>query len=204
MSNPTETTSFDLSEITPRDAYKLTTGLVVPRPIGWIGSVSASGVANLAPYSFFNLLAGDPPHVGFSAGTGRKDSLANVREVPEFTVNIVTIETVEAMNASSASLAHDEDEFDHVGLTKAASTKVTAPRVAEATASMECRVTDIIHIGRADGGNHLVIGEIVMIHVANRVLDGTRIDAAGLAAVGRHAGTWYSSSTDLFSLPRPD
>lgn len=199
-------TSFVIGEINPLDAYKLCSGLVVPRPIGWIGTLSTDGVANLAPYSFFNLIGNDPMHVAFSPGSmggGDKDSLANARAVPEFTVNIVTDETVVAMNDTAATLPPEEDEFEHAGLTKLASTLITPPRVAEATATMECKVTDIVHVGREGGGNDLVIGEVVVIHVADRVLDGTRIDQHELKAVGRAAGNWYSHATDLFDVTRP-
>ncbi len=197
-------TSFRLADLAPQDGYKLATGLIVPRPIGWIGTVSADGVDNVAPYSFFNVMSGDPVHVIFSpGGSARRDTLDNVREVPEFTVNIVTAETVEAMNATAASLPADEDEFEHAGITKLPSTEIGPCRVAEATATMECRVIDIIHIGREGAGNHLVIGEAVMIHAADRVLDGTRVLQEELRAIGRHAGSWYSNATDLFSLDRP-
>jgi flavin reductase (DIM6/NTAB) family NADH-FMN oxidoreductase RutF len=196
-------TTFRVGDISPGDAYKLTSALIVPRPIGWIGTVSATGVANLAPYSFFNLMANDPPHVIFSPGGGRKDSLDNARTSGEFTVNIVTMDTVVPMNDTAASLPADEDEFDHAGLTKAASVAIATPRVAECAASMECRVTDIIHIGRQGGGNHLVIGEVLVVHCADRLLDGTRVDQHLLEAVGRHAGNWYSKSSDLFDITRP-
>ncbi|MBT5139471.1 MAG: flavin reductase family protein [Acidimicrobiaceae bacterium] len=197
-------TSFRVADISAQDGYKLATGIVVPRPIGWIGTVSASGLDNLAPYSFFNVMSGDPVHVVFSPGGGaRKDTLDNVREVGEFTVNVVTAETVEAMNATSATLPADEDEFEHASITKLSSVEIGPCRVAEATATMECVVTDIVHVGHKDGGNHLVIGEAVMIHVANRVLDGTRILQDELRAIGRHAGSWYSNATDLFSIERP-
>jgi flavin reductase (DIM6/NTAB) family NADH-FMN oxidoreductase RutF len=176
----------------------------VPRPIGWIGTVSAAGVDNLAPYSFFNLIGSDPIHAAFSpGGGGRKDSLDNVREVPEFTINIVTAETAVAMNDTSATLPPEGDEFDHAGLTKLPSVDIAPCRVAEATATMECRVTDIVHVGREGAGNHLVIGEVVLIHAADRVLDGTRINQEELKAIGRHAGNWYSNATDLFTLERP-
>ena len=199
-------TSFRIADLDSTDPYKLASGLVVPRPIGWIGTRSADGIDNLAPYSFFNLVGSDPVHAAFSPGGGagvRKDSLANVREVPEFTINIVTAETVEAMNATAASLPADEDEFEHAGLTKLDSVEIAPKRVAEATATMECRVTDIVHVGNPDGGNGLVIGEIVMIHAADRVLDGTRVLQDELRAVGRHAGSWYSHATDLFAIDRP-
>lgn len=199
-------TSFRVAELHPADPYKLASGLVVPRPIGWIGTQSADGVDNLAPYSFFNLVGSDPIHAAFSPGGGagvRKDSLDNVRDVPEFTINIVTAETVEAMNATAASLPATADEFEHAGLTKLESTEIRPMRVGEATATMECRVTDIVHVGRPEGGNGLVIGEIVMIHVADRVLDGTRVLQEELRAVGRHVGSWYSNATDLFAIDRP-
>lgn len=97
-------TTFRVADLEPVEPYKLASGLVVPRPIGWIGTQSAEGIDNLAPYSFFNLVGSDPIHAAFSPGGGagiRKDSLDNVREVPEFTINIVTAETVEAMNERS-------------------------------------------------------------------------------------------------------
>ena len=105
--------------------------------------------------------------------------------------------------ATAASVAADVDEFDEIGLTKVESHRIAPPRVGEATATMECRVTDIIHIGRPEGGNELVIGEILMVHASPRVLDGTRVDSTALAAIGRHAGSWYSHSTDLFAIDRP-
>mgnify|MGYP006105774507 CR=1 FL=1 len=197
-------TSFRVADIPSQDGYKLATGLVVPRPIGWIGSVSAAGVDNVAPYSFFNVMSGDPVHVVFSPGGGnRKDTLDNVREIAEFTVNIVTAETVVAMNETAAMIPADEDEFEHAGITKLASVEIGPCRVAEAAATMECRVIDIVHIGTENAGNYLVIGEAVMIHVADRLLDGTRIDQRELKAIGRHTGNWYSNATDLFTLDRP-
>ena len=199
-------TTFFTDEMAAHDAYKLCSGLIFPRPIGWIGSLSADGIANLAPYSFFNLIGNDPMHVAFSPGSvggGDKDSLANVKQVPEFTVNIVTAETVAAMNDTAATLPSEEDEFEHAGLTKLASERIRPPRVAEATATMECIVVDIVHVGRSGGGNDLVIGEVVVVHVADRVLDGTRVNQSELQAVGRHAGNWYSHATDLFDLTRP-
>ena len=198
-------TTFRVADI-GGDGYKLGTGLVVPRPIGWIGSRSADGRDNLAPYSFFNVMSGDPLHVVFAPGVGegvRKDTLDNVTATREFTVNIVTAETVEAMNATAASLPPDEDEFDHAGLTKLASHDIAPFRVGEAAATMECRVVDIVHIGREGGGSGLVIGEVLVIHVADRLLDGTRVDQAELKAIGRHAGNWYSHATDLFDITRP-
>jgi len=195
---------FRVSELGGIDGYKLATGLIVPRPIGWIGSIAADGVPNLAPYSFFNVVSGLPPTFVFSPGRGgRKDTLANVREIGEFTINVVTEEVAEAMNATAASFEAGIDEFAACGLTAVPSESIRPPMVGECKANIECVVTHIIDIGHPDHGNALVIGEALEIHVAEHLLDGTRVDQAELRAIGRHVGNGYSRSTDLFELIRP-
>jgi flavin reductase (DIM6/NTAB) family NADH-FMN oxidoreductase RutF len=198
-------TRFTVADLSGADPYKLATGLVVPRPIGWIGSVSEDGVPNLAPYSFFNCVSGNPPTFVFSPGRGmRKDTLSNVREVGEFTINIVTTEVVEAMNATAASHDPDVDEFVAAGLTAVPSASIRPPMVGECKANIECVVTQIVDIGHAEHGSAVVFGEAVEFHVADHLLDGTRIDQFNLAAVGRHVGNAYSHATDLFEIARPD
>lgn len=198
-------TRFTVADLTGADPYKLTTGLIVPRPIGWIGTLSADGIPNLAPYSFFNAVAGAPPTFVFSPGRGaRKDTLANVRDVGEFTINIVTNEVVEAMNATAATHPPEVDEFEAAGLTAVPSSRIRPPMVAECKANIECRVTQIVDVGHPAHGNALVIGEAVEFHVATHLLDGTRVDQLRLGAVGRHVGNSYSHATDLFELARPD
>ena len=157
-------TTFFTDEIAPR-CLQAVLGLIVPRPIGWIGSLSA-GRRELAPYSFFNLIGNDPMHVPSpgSVGGGDKDSLANVKQVPEFTVNIVTAETVAAMNDTAATLPPEEDEFEHAGLTKLASERIRPPALRRRPPRWVI-VVDIVHVGRAGGGNDLVIGEVVVVHV---------------------------------------
>ncbi len=195
---------FTVADLRGADPYKLATGLIVPRPIGWIGSMSAAGVANLAPYSFFNCVSGAPPTFVFSPGRGgRKDTLDNVREVGEFTINIVTEEVAEAMNATAATHAADVDEFEAAGLTAVPSTSIRPPMVGECKANIECFVTQILDIGHPAHGNALVVGEAVEFHVVDSLLDGTRVDQRELRAIGRHAGNGYSRSTDLFELVRP-
>ncbi|NNE12080.1 MAG: flavin reductase family protein [Ilumatobacter sp.] len=193
-----------MTDLTGAEPYKLTTGLIVPRPIGWIGSISADGVPNLAPYSFFNAVSGSPPTFVFAPGRGsRKDTLANVREVGEFTINIVTTEVGDAMNLSSASHPPEVDEFETAGVTAVPSTTIRPPMVGECKANIECRVTQIVDVGHADHGNALVIGEATVFHVDEAVLDGSRVDQAELQAIGRHVGNLYSNATDLFELIRP-
>ena len=197
-------TRFTVAELGGADPYKLSTGLIVPRPIGWIGSISADGIANLAPYSFFNCVSGAPPTFVFSPGRGgRKDTLANVREVGEFTINVVTEEVAEAMNATSASHPADVDEFESAGLTAVPSASIRPPMVGECRANIECVVTQIIDIGHPEHGSALVIGEATEFHVDEALLDGTRVDQAELKAIGRHVGNMYSHSSDLFELVRP-
>ncbi len=195
---------FPVADLDGVDPYKLATGLIVPRPIGWIGTLSEDGIANLAPFSFFNCISGNPPMFAFSAGRGmRRDTLDNVRSTPEFTINIVSEEVVSAMNETSASVDAEVDEFELAGLTKAVSTQVEPPMVAECKANIECVVTDIVEVGDPQAGNALVIGEGIVFHIEGGLLDGTRINQAELRAIGRHAGNSYSRVTDLFDLERP-
>lgn len=198
---------FETDEIEAVDAYKLLSGLVVPRPIGWIGSRSAAGVNNLAPYSFFNAVAATPPTVMF-APTGqpvaRKDTLSNVRETGVFTVNMVDHSLGPRMNQTSGSYPDDVDEFEVAGLTARDAGAVDAPIVAESPASFECRVMDIVEIGRAPMGSVVVFGEVVAFNVEDRLLDGTRVDQAALDPIGRHVGNLYSHNGELYEMERPD
>ena len=195
---------FDAGGLDATDRYKLMTGLIVPRPIGWIGSRGANGVNNLAPFSFFNMVSGTPPTLLFTTGmTVRvKDSLANVRASGVFTVNIVTEEVAAAMNVTSDSFSPEVDEFATAGLTAIEGETVAAPMVAEAKANLECAVTHIHEVGEGPSAS-VVFGEVLRFHVAESLLDGTRIDFADLKAVGRLAGSWYSRTSDLFEMERP-
>lgn len=197
---------IDPDAVDDREAYKLLIGLVVPRPIGWIGSVDATGRRNLAPYSFFNAVAATPPTVLFSPLTRAgeaKDTLANVRATGEFTVNIVSYDLAESMNLTSGSHPPDVDEFEVSGLTAVSGARVAAPLVAEARANLECLVTQIVPVGRPPMDGTLVIGEVVAFHVREDLLDGTRVDQTGLDAIGRMGGPAYTRTSHLFTLERP-
>jgi flavin reductase (DIM6/NTAB) family NADH-FMN oxidoreductase RutF len=197
---------IDPADVEANDAYKLLIGLVVPRPIGWIGTVDATGVRNLAPFSFFNAVAATPPTVLFSPLTSSgspKDTLANARETGEFTVNIVSFDVAEAMNLTSGRYPAEVDEFQVAGLTAVPGTKVAAPIVAEAKANLECRVTQTVPVGRPPMDATLVIGEVVAFHVRADLLDGTRIDQVALDAIGRMGGPNYTRTSEIFSMERP-
>ena len=196
-------TTFDLAELAGIDRYKLLTGLVIPRPIGWVGSQDGNGCNNLAPYSYFNLVAATPPTAIFSAGRpdGRiKDSLANVIATSEFTLSIVDESLTSAMHASSEQFSPDVDEFEQVDLTAVTGEAVGAPFVGEAMAVLECRVSQIVDLGDPVTAS-VVFGDIVRLHVDNDLLDGTRIHHERLRAVGRIAGTTYVTTANaLFEV----
>ncbi len=197
--------TFDLSDLESRDRYKLLTGLVVPRPIGWIGTRRGNGSFNLAPFSFFNVVAANPPTVLFSGGRHPdrpKDSVALAEETGEFTVNIVSEDVAAAMSVTSGSFGVDEDEFAIAGLTAVVGNMVDAPMVAEAPANLECKVVEVIHLGE-EGQSRLVIGEVLAIHVREDALDGTRIDTDVIRAIGRLAGNAYITSRERFEITRP-
>ena len=203
-----ERTSFLVDDLDTADRYKLTTGLIVPRPIGWIGSRSTDGVPNLAPYSFFNAVATNPPVLLFSTGVFDgiiKDSLQNIRDTGVFTASLVDHDLAVAMNDSSATLGPDVDEFEKTGLTAANFGQVDAPGVEEAKAVVECEAIREVEFGDKDGLHHVItFGEVIAFHIDSQVLDGTRIDPVRLEALGRLAGTDYTTTRDQFRLDRPD
>ena len=192
-----------------KSVYKLLIGSILPRPIGWISTVDAAGLTNLAPFSFFNAVASRPPTVVFCPtirefDAGPKDTLRNVRTTGEFVVNIVTEALADAMNISSTEFPPEVDEFRAAGLTPAASAVVSPPRVAESPIHYECRVHQIVDIGSDPGGGSLVLGRIVHLHVDPSVLlQDDKIDLSVLRPIGRLSGAGYCRVSDVFQMPRP-
>ena len=182
-------------------AYRLLSTAVTPRPIGWISSRSKAGVDNLAPYSFFNVVAVDPPVVMFApvGSSELKDTPRNVRETEQFVVNTVTRDLVEQMNATSATLGPGESEFDAVGIKRAASVAVDPRRVAAAKAAFECELYDWIEVG----GSVLILGEVVHVHVDEEVVTDRQVDIENLDTVGRLSGSQYASTAERFGINRP-
>ncbi|MBI5965744.1 MAG: flavin reductase family protein [Chloroflexi bacterium] len=189
--------------------YKILTGSVLPRPIGWISSIDMSGRPNLAPFSFFNVVCSNPPTVLFcpmirSLDGKTKDTLNNVRATNEFVVNIVTEDLLNAMNASSIEAPGEFNEFDYAGLTLAPSVAVKPPRVAESPIHFECRVREIIEIGNDPGGGSIVIGTILRIHADDGVMLGEdKINLTALKPIGRLMGSGYCRVTDIIEMERP-
>jgi flavin reductase (DIM6/NTAB) family NADH-FMN oxidoreductase RutF len=197
---------LDPQTIPPQHLYKMLIGCVVPRPIAWVSSLSTAGVANLAPFSFFMGVCNDPPTIAFSSGRRNdtnKDTIRNLESTGDFVVNVVDDDHAEAMNLSSGDYAPEVSEFDLTGLTPAPGIKVQAPRVVEAPISLECRVAQILPVGR--GPHSLVLGEIVYFHIRDDLYDTEtgRINMHALRPVGRLAGQMYSHIHDIFELKRP-
>jgi flavin reductase (DIM6/NTAB) family NADH-FMN oxidoreductase RutF len=192
-----------------QSVYKIMIGSIVPRPIGWVSTVDEQGRANLAPFSFFNAVCGNPPTVLFcpdirSTDRASKDTLRNARSNGEFVLNIVTLALAENMNQTSAELPAEIDEFVFAGLEKSASVAVKPPRVAKSPVHFECIVKQIIEIGDQPGAGSIVIGEIIHLHVDPSVLfDSDKIDPFKLKAIGRLGGATYCRTSDLFQMQRP-
>ncbi|HTR34878.1 MAG TPA: flavin reductase family protein [Bryobacteraceae bacterium] len=196
----------DPAATAPQNSYKLLIGSIVPRPIGFISTISPGGVYNLAPFSFFNAICGNPPVVCFACGTRspEKDTLANVRAGGEFVVNIVSEEFAEKMNLTSGEYPAEVDEFQLSGLTPMPSSIVRPPYVAESHVNMECKLVQIVEVSkRTPLGGTLVIGEVVQFHIDPAVTDNFRIDAEKLRAVGRMGGNDYTRTRDRFTMIRP-
>ena len=178
--------------------------IVAPRPIGWISTVSATGVFNLAPYSFFNLVSAAPDMVMFSSD-GWKDSVTNIRDTGEFTCNLATGELTGAMNRSSATVGPEVDEFVLAGLEAVAGTRVRSPRVRQSPAALECIRSDIIELKSSSGqGNYvMVIGEVVGVHIDDAFIRNGRFDTASAAPRSRLGYRDYARFGDMVELGRP-
>lgn len=180
--------------------------IVAPRPVGWISTVDAEGRVNLAPYSYFNAVCDKPPMLAFSSA-GRKDTLKNCESRGEFVWSLATRPLAEAMNATSAPLPPGVDEMAHAGLERAASTLVAPPRVALSPAALECRVVQVVHLHALDGrdtDHHLVVGEVVGVHIRAEHLREGSFDTAGARPIAR-CGGWgdYAEIDRLFQMGRP-
>ena len=187
---------------------RVLTGVVVPRPIAFVSTISDSGNVNLSPYSFFNAVSYDPPLIIFSSSKftsdGKlKDSLSNIEQNGEFVVNIVNENIVEAMNKTAAEYPEDVNEFDIANLTQIDCDLVKPPRLSESPVNMECKLERIITLGTEAHPQGLVIGEIIQLHIDDEIISGHRINHEKLKPVGRLAGNMYTHTYDVFELMRP-
>lgn len=183
--------------------------IIAPRPIGWISTIDANGIANLAPFSYFNLFSSLPPILAFSCNSPEdreaKDTLANARASGEFVYNMASLDLIEQVNATSTPLPAGTDEFAFTGLEKAPCVHVAAPRVAASPVSMECRVLQIVRFGEGEGEipTHVTFGQVVGMHVKERYIDGDGyFRTAEAQPVARLGGIQYAVSAAPFELLR--
>jgi flavin reductase (DIM6/NTAB) family NADH-FMN oxidoreductase RutF len=210
------TQELSVPELRPRDRYRLLTDLVAPRPIAWISTMSSQGLTNLAPFSYFQAVSSDPATIvlGFAwRGDGRpKDTLANILETHELTINHVSRPLTEAMNATSGDYAPGVSEWEACAIESSPAQAVRPARVAGAIAGLECRLTHAIPLGQSKAGSPsstLVIAEVVHIWIRSGLLQRDErghllaIEPGALGAVARLGGNEYSSTEDHWELLRP-
>jgi flavin reductase (DIM6/NTAB) family NADH-FMN oxidoreductase RutF len=191
-----------------RNIYKLMIGVIVPRPIAFVSSISPEGIRNLAPFSFFTGISANPPTVLFCpmvrlSDGATKDTINNIGKTREFVVNVVSEEFADRMNVCSTEFPPDVDEFEKSGLTPVPSDLVRPPRVKESHVNMECRLVQIVTISTLPLGGSIVIGEILRFHVDEALFDDFKIDPDRLRPIGRMGGPSYTRTTDRFDLIRP-
>lgn len=199
---------FDTKTTDASILYKLLTGTIIPRPIGWISTVDKNGINNLAPFSFFNAVGEDPPHVMFStvrSGHKNKDTLNNVLSNKQFVVNLVTEDVVEKMNRTSEQVAPDVDEFSLVDLTPIDSVIIKPKRVKESLVHFECEMVHHYFLeDHKNGGAAIIIGKVLTMHIDDSILlENGRINLEVYKPVARLAGANYSKLGEIFSVKRP-
>ncbi|NSZ66095.1 flavin reductase family protein (plasmid) [Agrobacterium tumefaciens] len=200
-----ERTSFDFTELSARDRYKLMIGTIIPRPIALVTTVDEHGGYNAAPFSFFNCLSADPPILAIGVENNPdmsfKDTGHNIRMTEVFTVNIVSFDIAEAMHLCAAKFPRGVDELKEAGLTALPGTKVASPYIREAPAAFECRRHVTLELGKS---RQIIMGEILFAHYADGIVDDRlHVDPAGIDAIARLGGDTCSTTRDRFEMLTP-
>ena len=198
---------FNPDTLDAKTIYKLITGSIIPRPIGWISTIDSNGINNLAPFSYFNAVGEDPPHIMFSTVRGNntnKDTLNNILNNNQFVVNMVTEDLVEAMNTTATAFPYDVDEFEVVHITPITSSKIKPMRVKESPISFECEMVHHYFLeDHKNGGACVIIGRIVMMHFEENVLlENHKINRDHYKPVARLEGANYCKLGEVFSIKR--
>lgn len=189
---------FDPRELDALAFYRLLNSIVIPRPIAWVSTRSADGVDNLAPHSFFTVACTDPPIVQFTS-VGHKDSLTNAEATREFVVNFTPEPLFEVVNATSVNAPADVSEFDHVGVAREPSRRVTPPRVADSPVAIECVLHDTLPIGDCT----VVLGRVVHVAIAREGMRDGRPAADLLRPLARLGGRQWSALGEILEIDRP-
>lgn len=194
-------TTIDASGMDTGTAYRLLCGIVVPRPIAWITSISEAGVVNAAPFSSYNYVAHSPPMLAVNIGSrsgALKDTARNIEKSREFVVNVATVANMETMHKTSAEFAPDASETDILGIELLPSQHVKPPRIAISPVQMECRLNQVVRLGKL---NTLYIGEVVAFHLSSEVYDGRHVDSVKMQPVARLGGPFYAGLGEIFERP---
>ena len=204
---------IDPAELSSRDAYFAMISTIVPRPIAFVTSMNEAGVVNLAPFSYFNGVCSRPLLVSICIGHRRyggelvkKDTLRNIEATGEFVIHIPPEEIAQQVNQSSAEYPPEVSELAAVGLTGVPSDVVKVPRIAECPIAFECKLEQVLMLGRPKALTGMVIAEVVRIHIDDAVWDPARqmVDIDKLRPLSRLGGSWYGRTREAFSIPRPD
>ena len=183
--------------------------LIFPRPIGWISSIDKKGIVNLAPYSYFNAIADNPPQVMFVAAasdktTQKKDTHTNIITTKEFVVNFATSTTRKQMNLSSKDVHQDEDEFLLTNLNKRKSRLVKVPSVASSPVNLECKLLNIIKLkSNTKKNSTMIIGEVIGIYIKDSFIKKGRVDSKAMRYVARMGYSEYTTVSSNFKMKRP-
>lgn len=194
--------AIDPQQQTERDNYKLLIGSIIPRPIAFVTSLSAEGVLNGAPFSYFTIVSSNPPMISLAVqrrAGAPKDTANNILEAQEFVVHIVDRDNVEAINQTAATLPPEQSEISAAGLTPVDSLRIKVPGIREAKIRMECTLERHIDLP----GTDLFIGQVVQFHIEDDLYNQGRIDPLKLGAVSRLAGNNYAAIGDIFTIERP-
>lgn len=199
---------IDFSQLDADESYRWLSSTVTPRPIAWVSTLSGTGIANLAPFSFFQVICDDPPtlmvNVGLRANGELKDTVLNAKATGELVIHLVSRPEAEHMNATAATLAHDDSEFDAVGIATVPSVRVKPPRIAAAAVAFECTLADVIPYPVENPRQFLLFARVHLAHIDDAVMaDERHVDPAKLDLVGRLSGSWYSTTRDRFAMKRP-
>ena len=200
---------FAVADMSVSEAYRLLVHCVAPRPIAFVSTLSAQGEANLAPFSFFMGGGSNPPSVAFAPNLEAldrpKDTLVNIRETGEYTINVVSYAILDKMNQTSYSYPHGVSEWEKTGLTRAPAVLVKPAHVAESLLAMECKLFQIVQHGQEVGSANYVIGEVVYFHISRRIMKDAHVDPTLVDYVARMGGRWYTRAKPeaMFQLARP-
>lgn len=199
---------LDFAALGATEAYRWLTSTVTPRPIAWVSTVSAAGVSNLAPFSFFQVICDEPPtlmvNVGLRPDGQPKDTLVNARATGQLVIHLVSAELAQTMNATSATLPHDVSEIDQLGIATVSGSRVAVPRLPQAPVAFECEVAEIKPYPAEAPRHFLIFARVLLAHIDDAVMvDARHVDPAKLDLVGRLGGTWYATTRDRFAMKRP-